>query len=965
MKKLFTILVSLALVMSAAAQTVRVPGGGIRTTNSPFTGAVMTTDGTNFYWTDGSSISARAGNGTLSRDTTQVITATNFTKLYTNWAVASGSGVVTDISGTNGSVRVTNDGYYIIGTAVNYRYNTNINIPRTNYFYATTNLGGVGTNLTFIGAATIANGSTNYISSASMASVYLPSNTYVALGFYSFGQLATNDIAIENARLFVSTVAGGGGTVSSSGGDSTNLLTGRQYWVDPAHISASDANAGTNFAAPLATLTGAVAKATSGSTIRLRPNTYALGTNHVSIPHGVSLIGEDPINTIITGTGDLTTNGVIVNPGSDSIIANLTIVPTNMAAVFQGAIGVRWNALVAGQKSFTNTIFRNLRLVGDTDVIYLNNSNKLTLRIENCWADSAWDNLTMFNIDSNKVVDVVDSTFIADLSGALHPTSISSAQATPVRNYGGWLRMHGCTIIATNANTTYGFSVPGGGLWNRTDFYDCQFLVAGTNTAAKIENSSSGIINVFGNTYDVANVTPAGSVTFRDRNSGSTNFIYGAAGMRIWDEDQFNSKVGVTGAGVFYVDGVTRIGGVATMQAGTGTPEGSISADLGSIYLRTNAAGGVNLYVKTNGAGNTGWWGVVGSGSSATNYSAGNTNVTSYAIVQNGTNNTGAIKTLTAGANITITENGSTNLTFTASGGAASTNNPVQEIGRVSVTNNYVNVLKAAFQGGPTPASTNYLYATNGDSQFYNLTRHTNIVFVPLSGADATNSPGISALFKQDATGGFFPTNNGQVITIATNPLAETWVLFSISGGGATNVTPNDPRTFSPPSNLDVVEWNTASGKWTNVTSSGSGSVARTNAPTLFTPTINTITNVTAQSWNYMTMLLATNSTLTNFVLNFGNTNVLDVYTTNWWMQWTNISGLSSGKLATKTVRITPSAPGQNLTNIWPAGSQHGLYRFMTNANSPFWTVLTNAKTYVVDITAIDTNLHGTITLWE
>ena len=43
------------------------------------------------------------------------------------------------------------------------------------------------------------------------------------------------------------------------------------------------------------------------------------------------------------------------------------------------------------------------------------------------------------------------------------------------------------------------------------------------------------------------------------------------------------------------------------ITAGAGSPEGVITADIGTIYL--NTTGGVNttLYVKTSGAGNTGW----------------------------------------------------------------------------------------------------------------------------------------------------------------------------------------------------------------------------------------------------------------------------------------------------------------------------------------------------------------------
>ena len=40
---------------------------------------------------------------------------------------------------------------------------------------------------------------------------------------------------------------------------------------------------------------------------------------------------------------------------------------------------------------------------------------------------------------------------------------------------------------------------------------------------------------------------------------------------------------------------------------GTGSPEGTINADAGSLYLRTDGGTGETLYVKVSGSGTTGW----------------------------------------------------------------------------------------------------------------------------------------------------------------------------------------------------------------------------------------------------------------------------------------------------------------------------------------------------------------------
>ena len=40
---------------------------------------------------------------------------------------------------------------------------------------------------------------------------------------------------------------------------------------------------------------------------------------------------------------------------------------------------------------------------------------------------------------------------------------------------------------------------------------------------------------------------------------------------------------------------------------GAGSPEGVVTANVGSLYLRTDGSTSTTLYVKTSGTGNTGW----------------------------------------------------------------------------------------------------------------------------------------------------------------------------------------------------------------------------------------------------------------------------------------------------------------------------------------------------------------------
>lgn len=60
-------------------------------------------------------------------------------------------------------------------------------------------------------------------------------------------------------------------------------------------------------------------------------------------------------------------------------------------------------------------------------------------------------------------------------------------------------------------------------------------------------------------------------------------------------------KVSATGA-------VTLNGG-AIVQTGSGSPEGSVTAPVGSLFLRSDGGAATSLYVKESGTGNTGWVG--------------------------------------------------------------------------------------------------------------------------------------------------------------------------------------------------------------------------------------------------------------------------------------------------------------------------------------------------------------------
>jgi len=48
-------------------------------------------------------------------------------------------------------------------------------------------------------------------------------------------------------------------------------------------------------------------------------------------------------------------------------------------------------------------------------------------------------------------------------------------------------------------------------------------------------------------------------------------------------------------------------GTASIITSGTGSPEGAVTAPIGSLFMRTDGGAGTSLYVKESGAGNTGW----------------------------------------------------------------------------------------------------------------------------------------------------------------------------------------------------------------------------------------------------------------------------------------------------------------------------------------------------------------------
>jgi hypothetical protein len=148
------------------------------------------------------------------------------------------------------------------------------------------------------------------------------------------------------------------------------------------------------------------------------------------------------------------------------------------------------------------------------------------------------------------------------------------------------------------------------------------------------DGGRGGLLNLRGGNGGEGNGAPGGT--------GGTGGIISMAGANATTVNGGNSG-NLTLSGVLGVNGgsIDLSGADVLIKAGSGSPEGSITANPGSFFLRTDGGSGLTGYFKESGTGNTGWAAAGGGG-------GGNLNlcVVSYPLDSGGLNGT----TLTGGA---------------------------------------------------------------------------------------------------------------------------------------------------------------------------------------------------------------------------------------------------------------------------------------------------------------------------
>lgn len=219
------------------------------------------------------------------------------------------------------------------------------------------------------------------------------------------------------------------------------------------------------------------------------------------------------------------------------------------------------------------------------------------------------------NTFSNQTV-----TFAAGTANCTMDKSNLAGSVTVVNNGNSNNIIERQTSAGTTMNLTYG-----GGTWSNTikyksdgDFETSGEIVTLNNTAFASYNATGSQVSLLyidgSNNIQVGNNVAAGYTSF---NSGSGGVYAAVGGTTIaqfysgglrpqTDNTLVNGNSGQRWADT-YSTNLRPGAGAVIWTSGAGTPEGAVTAPIGSLFTRTDGGAGTTLYVKESGSGNTGW----------------------------------------------------------------------------------------------------------------------------------------------------------------------------------------------------------------------------------------------------------------------------------------------------------------------------------------------------------------------
>ena len=133
-------------------------------------------------------------------------------------------------------------------------------------------------------------------------------------------------------------------------------------------------------------------------------------------------------------------------------------------------------------------------------------------------------------------------------------------------------------------------------------------VLVGRKQGELILDQGQQVAAVNGDTTPVMTVFPSTVTEPWEKTSASTDWLVQLSG-RLLAGKRTGDGVSSYRAALDFLNGRVYVTGGVYWSSGAGTPEGAITAPIGSTYSRTDGGAATSFYVKESGAGNTGWVG--------------------------------------------------------------------------------------------------------------------------------------------------------------------------------------------------------------------------------------------------------------------------------------------------------------------------------------------------------------------
>jgi hypothetical protein len=163
-----------------------------------------------------------------------------------------------------------------------------------------------------------------------------------------------------------------------------------------------------------------------------------------------------------------------------------------------------------------------------------------------------------------------------------------------------WRTTAGATVTAVTTSALTSFTAGVGAAIGSSTTAALAVQQNGTNAALTVANVSASSTDC----VTITNLGSGNSLVVNDETTpDSTRFAVannGRVGIGVAPDASIALTLDTSGM---------RLGGAAgpTITSGTGSPEGVVTAPIGSLFLNLSGGASTTLYVKTSGAGNTGW----------------------------------------------------------------------------------------------------------------------------------------------------------------------------------------------------------------------------------------------------------------------------------------------------------------------------------------------------------------------